>query len=410
MKKLLALIMWCGTLGVPLCGLAYAQNPRALVSGLASSIDTGRVDTATVTSLLVYFAVGLWSALLVNVVRMVAQALHSGGSIVAPRFTGVLAGALLILLAQRNAPSTNSASASESHSGVPVVAAVSPAVAAAMFADVLARRRATTNRSRAESDTASQQNEVLLGIEPDIAARSLTDDFIARHRVIVRVFGYPVVESVTGQAAVFRKNRALELLTWLVLNRERMRRSAARTAMWEGVVSDSSFATIVSDARRGLSEVCAGTDPREWMPPTFSDELPLSQLVVCDADLLQSALTKFRREPGAYCALVLHHLDSVRDLPFAGTNYRWPDLDGTTTRLVMLVLTAVNEVVEHSLQSDDRRVAMRALSAGLRMMPGDETLIRLQKQLCAIEPRRVDTFLNDSSRAAPSTHERASAS
>lgn len=413
MKKFFALMLWCCTLAVPVCGLAYAQSPAVLVRGLADSLDTGRIDTASVTSLLVYAAVGLWSALLLTAVRMVVNALRHGGPIVAPRLTGVLAGALLLLLAQRNTSTSTTSAASHTQSGVPVVAAVSPVVAAAMLTDVLARRRANTEQSHSETDAESalQQQDVpqnvLIGIEPDIAARSLPDEVIAQHRVVVRVFGYPVVENLTGQSAVFRKNRALELLTWLVLNRERMRRSAARTAMWEGVVSDSSFATIVSDARRGLSEVCPGTDPREWMPPTFSDEMPLSQLVVCDADLLQSALTKFRREPAAYCGLVLHHLDSVRDLPFAGTNYRWPDLDGTTTRLVMLVLTAVNEVVEHSLQSDDARAAMRALSAGLRMMPGDDTLVRLQKQLCEVEPRRVDAFLTHTSRASLAPRERA---
>jgi hypothetical protein len=165
--------------------------------------------------------------------------------------------------------------------------------------------------------------------------------------------------------------------------------------MWEGTISDSSFATVVSDTRRGLSELCPGTDPRGWIPPTFSDELPLSDLVVSDCDLLRSAMSNFRDNPKMFLGLVVHHLDSVRDLPFAGTNYRWPDLDGTTTRVVMLVLTAVNEVVEFCIESDDRYTAIQALSAGLRMMPGHDVLLRLQKKLCVIEPTRVAIFLSE---------------
>lgn len=424
MRRVLAASLWLLTLAIPACGLSVAQSPFALAAGLRECVRSGQVDATTAISVLAYVTVAVWAALVYTVVRMVVDNMRQGHQIEAPRFTGVLAGALLLLLAQNDSPSSTSHVEPVS---IPVTSVLAPTLASGLLADLLSRRR-------------TQRSTLALGIEPDVLTDAeyeelsrltgelageqapmqgegdhvgsapdrlveviqrtrpidqvpLDDEVIHEHQIVVRTFGYPVIENVSGQRAIFRKTRSLELLTWLVLNRDRMRRSAARTAMWEGVVSDSSFATIVSDARRGLSELCPGTDPKEWMRPTFSDEIPLSPLVVSDVDLLRSALSKFRQQPEPFRELVVHHLDSVRDLPFAGTSFRWPDLDGTTTRIVMLVLTAVNDVVEHCLDVDDRHTAVRALTAGLRMMPGHEVLLRLQKKLCLAEPTRVETFL-----------------
>lgn len=398
-RKLLALTLWIATLSVPMCGLAYAENPTAVVSGVKSSLDTRAIDASTAASLLVYLAIGLWIVLIVNVVSEVVRSFRHGVQLPNPRITGVLASAMLLLLTQRHetSVSTHGPQAQERES-VPIAAVVSPVIAAAMISDLVARRKATSPVDVASVPTSHQ----ILSIQPDVATRIesqvrpslLSADVMEGYRVVVRVFGHPVVENTAGDFAFFRKNRSLELLTWLVLNRDRMRRSAARTAMWDGTVSDSSFATVVSDARRGLSELCPGTDPRNWLPPTFSDELPLSPYVVSDHDLLLSAVAKFKGNPTEYMELVVHHLDGVRDLPFAGTTFRWPDLDGTTTRLVMDVLSAVGEVVEYALGRGDGLVAMRALSAGLRMMPGDETLLALQRKLCVAEPKRAQHLLS----------------
>jgi len=195
--------------------------------------------------------------------------------------------------------------------------------------------------------------------------------------LVIRVFGYPVVENKSGQHAQFRKRRALELVTWLALNRDRSRRSAARTAMWDFDINDSSFSTIVSDMRRGMTEIESTISREEWLPTTYSDELPLNQSVITDDVLMQEALARFRRDHTDNETIV-KSLSNVRDVPFAGTSYMWADLDGTTTRLVILAITAATEVAMWALETGDMSAFQIAITAGLRVFPGHEDLLELQ--------------------------------
>ena len=46
-------------------------------------------------------------------------------------------------------------------------------------------------------------------------------------------------------------------------------------------------------------------------------------------------------------------VEMIRDLPFAGTSYLWPDADGITSRLVLLATTATAELAGHALSIGD---------------------------------------------------------
>ena len=163
------------------------------------------------------------------------------------------------------------------------------------------------------------------------------------------------MEDSDGAVAEFRKARALELMSWLVLNRDRMRRSAARTAMWEMNCTDATFSTVVSDLRRSLS--CLVSSPsEELLPITFSDELPLSGTVCSDFDLLIHHHRQFRMEPVKHRDDVVTLLRGVRDLPFAGTSYLWPDLDGSTTRLVVTAVSAAQDLATWALEAGDPEI------------------------------------------------------
>ncbi len=207
-------------------------------------------------------------------------------------------------------------------------------------------------------------------------------------QVVVRVFGYPLVTNTCGVAADFRKKRALELLTWLSLNRNRQRRSAARTALWEFDVSDGTFSTVVWEMRRSLADLYPASDAREWCPATYSDEIPLKPTVVTDADLLEDALQRFLLDDGAIGELT-ECLSLIRDVPFAGTAYSWADLDGTTTRLVILAVDAATAVARWGIDHDRPDTVTEAVAAGLRVMPGCEELLELQEHLVRSRPLRV---------------------
>jgi hypothetical protein len=200
--------------------------------------------------------------------------------------------------------------------------------------------------------------------------------------IIVHLFGYPLVRNQYGQTAEFRKKRALELLTWLSLNRDRARRSAARTAMWEIAINDSTFSTVVSDMRRGLSVLGSSLATDSLVPITYNDDIPLSVHVMSDADILADALHRFQQDE-SYADDLLNCLQWLRDVPFAGTSYSWADLDGSTTRLVILGVTAATEVARWAIQHQNTDALTSAVRAGLRVMPGNEELLELQRSALA---------------------------
>lgn len=188
--------------------------------------------------------------------------------------------------------------------------------------------------------------------------------------VVVRLVGEPVAEARNGSVAEFSKKRSTELLSWMVLNRDRLSRSAARNAMWDVSVADSTFGTILSDLRRGLARIAPAPTEQGWCPATFTDRLVLAEGIVSDYDLLRAAVVSGHRDD------LLRELNRVRDVPFAGTSYLWADLDGSTTRVVIAVLDAVDALVDLGTSQGDHAAVLAAVRAGLRVLPGDERLLR----------------------------------
>jgi hypothetical protein len=92
-----------------------------------------------------------------------------------------------------------------------------------------------------------------------------------------------------------------------------------------------------------------------------------------------NALQCFRKD-SENSAEIVRVLSYVRDVPFAGTSYSWADLDGTTTRLVILAITAAMEVATWALAIGDMAAFEVAVTAGLRVFPGHEELLTLQKE------------------------------
>ena len=309
------------------------------------------------------------------------------------------------------APSSQSSTTVVAHQseGIPASGLLSPSIAAGALAHVLRRRREqiqqmtppdrltedelqTMERIRryaqdakgkcAETvDLVSNTDvvQVLRAVDRELPEQVTHDVAVTEWVLVVKLFGYPVVENEAGDIASFRKRRALELLTWLALNRDRSRRSAARTAMWDLDIADSTFSTIVSDMRRGLSEIDQRSSRYDWVPTTYSDEIPLSPRVITDDVLMTCALESFRKD-SRNSSEIVRALSHVRDVPFAGTSYSWADLDGTTTRLVILAITAAMEIASWALTAGDSTAFEIAVTAGLRVLPGHEELLALQEE------------------------------
>ena len=210
-----------------------------------------------------------------------------------------------------------------------------------------------------------------------ICVESAVDSVVEEWDIVLRLYGFPFVESRNGVRASFAKKRSVEVLAWLGMNMDRPRRSAVRTAVWDIEISDASFSTVMSDIRRGIGSVTIGRNRDEIFPPTFSDHIEVGVGLITDFDLLQRALKSFRDDE-TKVGEVIAELKQIRDIPFAGVNYMWADLDGTTTRMVLLALQAACEVAGWARNKNDVDTCADAVKAGLRVMPGHEELLAIQ--------------------------------
>jgi Bacterial transcriptional activator domain len=173
----------------------------------------------------------------------------------------------------------------------------------------------------------------------------------------------------------------VELIAWLATHRERATRSGARTALWELDVRDATFANVVSEARRGLARLVAPPAGEEWVARTLTEQLPLHESVVTDADLVEDRLAHARLvPPGEAIETLRPAVAMIRDMPFAGTSYLWPDAEGITSNLVLLAITAASEFAGHALSMGDTEGVFWATAHGLKVLPGHEELIGLRMQ------------------------------
>lgn len=202
-------------------------------------------------------------------------------------------------------------------------------------------------------------------------ARAVPGDWL----MCVRLLGPIEARWADDSEVRFRKSKPLELLTWLVTHPDRPTRSAARTAMWMVDVQSSYFNNVVSELRAVLGD--AGRF--ELLDKTAQDRLILDERVVSDADILRHALTRFRRHATDESRHDLQAaLSLVRSLPFAGSDYLWPDPEGVTSNLVHLVMSASLEFAEDARARGDVDGVYFATDKGLRMFPGDDELLNLR--------------------------------
>jgi hypothetical protein len=197
--------------------------------------------------------------------------------------------------------------------------------------------------------------------------------------VCVRLLGPVDAETRNGIPISFEKSKSLELLAWLTTHRERPTRVAARTALWEISVQDATFNNVVSGLRRGLASGSVGIDPIEFLPKTFTDHLSIHGSVITDVDVLNNAvsLVKNRGDRESWFGLT-DALDRVRDLPFAGSDYLWPDSEGITSNFILSVITGAIMAAEYALQQGDTEGVFWATGQGLKVLHGHEELVALR--------------------------------
>jgi hypothetical protein len=201
------------------------------------------------------------------------------------------------------------------------------------------------------------------------------------HEIVVGLIGAVEVHARTGEAGNFERSKTVELIAWLTTHRDRATRTGARTALWDLDVRDATFANVVSEARRALARLVPPPEGEEWVARTLTEQLPVHDLVVTDADLVEERLAHARVQPPSQAIETLRPaVELVRDMPFAGTSYLWPDAEGITSNLLLLAITATAEFAAHALSLGDTDDVFWATGKGLRVLPGHEELIALRMQ------------------------------
>ena len=204
-------------------------------------------------------------------------------------------------------------------------------------------------------------------------------------RVLVRLMGPITIESHAGRKCIFEKARSVELLSWLVTHRERPLRSAARTAMWETNVQNATFNNVVSYLRTALQEYLEDSGIVA-LDKTFDEHLILHPSVVSDVELLEAALQSYTDEPSDQTRDVLRlMLGLVRDMPFLGADYLWPDPEGITSNIVHLIVSASQMLAEGDLERGNTKDVFVTTGQGLKVLRGHEGLIGLRMRAYAIE-------------------------
>lgn len=223
-------------------------------------------------------------------------------------------------------------------------------------------------------------------LQPDLS-RMTTESHhnVDKWNVMVRILGPVDVQLLDGSVIEFEKSKTKELLAWLTSHRSRPTRSAARTALWEVNVADATFTNIVSDARRTLNQTNLISSTEEWLPRTFNDQLPFHISIISDGEILESCIARAQELDPSQAVDELHRgLELVRDLPFAGTGYLWPDAEGITSQLVLNVITASAMAGELDLQRGEIDGVFWATAKGLQVLGAHEELIALRMRAHAL--------------------------
>lgn len=234
----------------------------------------------------------------------------------------------------------------------------------------------------ADEDGDDDVTAMVTGATHAATDESIETPFIpSEHDIVVGLMGPVTITDTAGTPGAFERSKTIELIAWLATHRDNSTRMAARTALWELDVRDATFANVVSEARRGLGRLVPPIDDEEWLTRTLNEQLPLHDGVVTDADLIRERVTAATSEPPSRAIETLRPaVELIRDAPFAGSSYLWPDAEGLTSNLVLLAMGACAELAAHALSTDDIELVFWATARGLKVLPGHEELIGLRMQ------------------------------
>ena len=200
-------------------------------------------------------------------------------------------------------------------------------------------------------------------------------------KICVRIMGPVEVANRSWETLRFERSKSTELLTWLVMHRERPTRVAARTALWEVSIEDSTFNNVVSGVRRAINQ-----NGQNLLAKESNDVFRIGSEVITDVEILQTAIEKVKFKGGSDDFLALREaLELVRDLPFAGENFVWADTEGITSNVVLTIISGALLLSDFYMSQQDLSGVFWATGQGLKALRGHEALIAMRMKAHAQE-------------------------
>ncbi len=200
-------------------------------------------------------------------------------------------------------------------------------------------------------------------------------------QICVRIMGPVEVANRSWEALRFERSKSTELLTWMVMHRERPTRIAARTAIWEVSIEDSTFNNVVSGVRRAINQ-----NGKNLLAKEGNDVFRIGSEVITDFEILQTAIEKVKLNGGNEDFLALRGaLELVRDLPFAGENFIWADTEGITSNVVLTIISGALLLSDFYMSQQDLSGVFWATGQGLKALRGHEALIAMRMKAHAQE-------------------------
>jgi len=204
---------------------------------------------------------------------------------------------------------------------------------------------------------------------------------IGEWQICVRIMGPVEVANRSWETLRFERSKSTELLTWLVMHRERPTRVAARTALWEVSIEDSTFNNVVSGVRRAINQ-----NGQNLLAKENNDVFRIGSEVITDVEILQTAIENAKIKGGDQDFLALREaLELVRDLPFAGENFVWADTEGITSNVVLTIITGALLLSDFYMSQQDLGGVFWATGQGLKALRGHEALIAMRMKAHAQE-------------------------
>ena len=200
-------------------------------------------------------------------------------------------------------------------------------------------------------------------------------------QICVRIMGPVEIATRSWETLRFERSKSAELLTWLVMHRERPTRIAARTALWEVSIEDSTFNNVVSGVRRAINQ-----NGQNLLGKESNDVFRIGSEVITDVEILQIAIENAEIKGGDQDFLALREaLELVRDLPFAGENFVWADTEGITSNVVLTIITGALLLSDFYMSQQDLSGVFWATGQGLKALRGHEALIAMRMKAHAQE-------------------------